>query len=385
MENDESSLPSSGFELPPSRLRRRQQFVLPADPSEQASALHALSLKVTPALDYYGFSFLAAVTLTIGLIFNLDAFLIVAALLSPFMAPLLGLSLSTLIGSIRFFLRSLAAFTISGAVFFLCGMIGGWIEKGIHPSIHVSPLATPLLSWPNFLLVTLGTATSVYFIVHTHDQKPLVASVAIAFALFTPLGSAGFGLTSGADHLFPEGLIVFVVFSAWSALVGLIVLLITGLRPRSVFGFSLTASIILCVVIALLLTSSIGTAFIAHIALPPTRTPLPTLTPTITRTPTRTPIPSSTPTATPTPAPTPTPSPTPAPLLIHATESNGAIIRINPGFDALLLTTLPNNTLVYSLHEIRLVDTYEWLHIRLTDGRDGWILKSLIIAPTPSQ
>jgi hypothetical protein len=295
------------------------------------------------------------------------------------------LSLSTLIGSTRFFLKSLAAFLLGGLIFFICGLLGGLVEKAIHHPAQAPLLAIPLLSWPNFILVTLGMAACIYFVVHTHDQKPLVASVAISFAILIPFGSAGFGLTSGVDHLFPEGLIVFAVFLAWSTLVGLITLLFTGLRPRTVFGYSLSASIILSVVLAAFLTSGIGGAFIARIALPPTRTPLPSLTPTITNTPTRTLTPSNTPPASATPTFTPTITPTPAPMLIHASESNGAIIRTNPGFDSLLLTTLPNNTLVYSLNEIRLVDISEWLHVRLSDGREGWILISLVVTPTPSQ
>jgi hypothetical protein len=386
MENDENnSLPTSGFELPPTRKRRRQQFVLPSDPSEQANALHELSLKVTPALEYYGFSLLAGVVLASGLILNLDILLILAALLAPFMAPLLGLSLSTLIGSTRFFLKSLAAFLVSSLIFFLCGLVAGVIEKAIRHPAQVPLLAIPLLSWPNILLITLGTAFSVYLVVHTKDQKPLVASVAIAFTILIPIGSAGFGLTSGVSHLFPDGLIVFLVFLAWSALVGLITLLITGLRPRTVFGYSLSASIILCVVVAVLLSSGIGSAFFAHVALPPTRTPLPSLTPTITLTPTRTSTPTKTPPATATPTLTPTVTPTLAPMVIHAPFANGVIVRVTPGFDGLVLTTLSNGTLVYSLNEIHLVEADEWMNIRLMDGRDGWILISLLITPTPPQ
>ena len=386
MENDENnSLPTSGFELPPARKRRRQQFVLPSDPSEQASAMHELSLKVTPALEYYGYSLLAGAVLTVGLIFNLDVLLVIAALLAPFMAPLLGLSLSTLIGSTRFFFKSLAAFLLSGLIFFFCGAVGGVIEKAIHHPAQAPLLAIPFLTWPTILLITLGTAASVYFVVHTKDQKPLVASVAITYAILIPIGSAGFGLTSGVSHLFPDGLVVFLVLLAWSALVGLITLLITGLRPRTVFGYSLSASIILIVVIAIFLTSGIGSAFIAHIALPPTRTPLPSVTPTVTLTPTRTLTPTKTLPATATPTFTPTHTPTPSPLIIHAIESNAAIIRAAPGFDALWIPTLPNNTVVYYLNENRLVDNSEWLHIRLMDGRDGWILITLVITATPPQ
>jgi hypothetical protein len=386
MENDENNtLPTSGFELPPARKRRRQQFVLPSDPSEQANALHELSLKVTPALEYYGFSLLAGITLSIGLIFNLDALVVLAALLAPFMAPLLGLSLSTLIGSTRFFLKSLAAFLLGGVIIFLCGVVGGLINKAIHPLTKISLLVTPILSWPNILLLTLGTATSIYFVVHTKDQKPLVASVAIAFVIIIPIGVAGFGLTSGVNHLFPDGLIVFLIYLAWSAIVGLITLLITGLRPRTVFGYSLSASIILCVVVAFLLTSGIGSAFIGHIALPPTHTPSPTFTPTVTLTPTPTLTPTKTPPATATPTLTPTITPTMSTLVIHASQANGVIVRAMPGFDGFVLTTLNNGTAVFSLNEIHLVDTSEWLHIRLPDGREGWILSSLVITPTPPQ
>jgi SH3-like domain-containing protein len=40
---------------------------------------------------------------------------------------------------------------------------------------------------------------------------------------------------------------------------------------------------------------------------------------------------------------------------------------------------------VYSLNEIHLVEADEWMNIRLMDGRDGWILISLLITPTPPQ
>jgi uncharacterized membrane protein len=386
MENDENNtLPTSGFELPPARKRRRQQFVLPSDPSEQANALHELSLKVTPALEYYGFSFLAGITLAVGLIFNLDPLVVLAALLAPFMAPLLGLSLSTFIGSTRFFLKSLAAFLLGGVIIFLCGVMGGSIAKAIHPTAQASSFVLPVLSWLNALMLTLGTATSIYFVVHTKDQKPLVASVAIAFVIIIPIGVAGFGLTSGVSHLFPDGLVLFLIYLAWSALVGLITLLITGLRPRTVFGYSLSASIILCVVVAVLLTSGIGSAFIGQVALPPTHTPTPTITPTITLTPTRTLAPTRTPPATATLTITPTITPTLSTLVIRAPQANGVIVRVTPGFDGFVLTTLSNGTAVFTLNEIRLVDTSEWLHIRLTDGRDGWILSSLVITPTPPQ
>jgi len=72
-------------------------------------------------------------------------------------------------------------------------------------------------------------------------------------------------------------------------------------------------------------------------------------------------------------------------MVIHAPFANGVIVRVTPGFDGLVLTTLSNGTLVYSLNEIRLVEADEWMNIRLMDGRDGWILISLVITPTPSQ
>ena len=45
-------------------------------------------------------------------------------------------------------------------------------------------------------------------------------SAALAYELYVPLALAGFGLGSQVPHLWPDGLVVFALHLAWSALLG---------------------------------------------------------------------------------------------------------------------------------------------------------------------
>ena len=76
-------------------------------------------------------------------------------------------------------------------------------------------------------------------------QKPLVASVAVAYELLLPLGAAGIGLTSGLPGLWLDGLLAFLVHLAWAVVVGLVLLLGFGLYPKNIFGKILTGAVII--------------------------------------------------------------------------------------------------------------------------------------------
>jgi SH3-like domain-containing protein len=65
-------------------------------------------------------------------------------------------------------------------------------------------------------------------------------------------------------------------------------------------------------------------------------------------------------------------------------ESDGAKVRIQPDFNAPLLTTMFNGYLVYVLPETVDNGNTTWVHIRLTDGREGWIVRSLLATATPA-
>jgi carbohydrate-binding DOMON domain-containing protein len=120
------------------------------------------------------------------------------------------------------------------------------------------------------------------------------------------------------------------------------------------------------------------TATFTYTPVPPTSTATytpvpPTLTPTLTLTPTRTPI------------PTETLTPTPVPVYARIQPPTGALIRSEPGFSApILYPGIMQGILVQLLGNSQDVDGYTWIQIRVVeDGREGWILQSLLLIATP--
>ncbi len=91
----------------------------------------------------------------------------------------------------------------------------------------------------------------------TH-QRPLVSSVAMAYALFLPLGAAGYGLTSGAPLPWYNGMVVFLIGLAVAALLGAITLVILGLRPLNGLSYLFTGAYMTIVVTALVIWLSGG-------------------------------------------------------------------------------------------------------------------------------
>jgi hypothetical protein len=169
-----------------------------------------------------------------------------------------------------------------------------------------------------------------------------------------------------------------------------------GLHPASVFGYTLSGTVLLLGIILLMGISGVGAAIGAQIGLPMPPTPTSTVTPTHTlppptSTPTLTPPP---PTATPTLAPSLTPrptatitlSPTTEPIFatIQAQTGNppGAVIRAEPG--GRVLQTYLNGTLLQVLPEVITQNGSTWVKVVVvSDGNIGWILNELILIQNP--
>jgi uncharacterized hydrophobic protein (TIGR00271 family) len=114
--------------------------------------------------------------------------------------------------------------------------------------------------------------------------------------------------------------------------------------------------------------------------LPPTRTPTPTVTSTGLPTTTKTPMPTSTPTRTLTPTTSPTLTPTAVLAYIANTGGKGVYIFDIP--QGVIIKALPDGWPVYILDHRTVVNSVEWLEIRLLDGQVGWVPSMyLIIRP----
>ncbi len=383
---DNSPIPDSGFELPPPRIRRRDRITLPASSDERSALFQSLDKKVTPTVEFFIFALLSAILL--GTAFYLDSFTLVllAMLVAPFMSPVLGISLSAILGSWKMFLRSAGAFLVGSLIVFGINAFSGWLSRLFHHPASTIAATHLSLNIIDPIVLVLGVLFTMYFLTHNNTQRPLIPSIAISYGLLLPLAAAGFGITSGAFQFPLHGLFLFVLHLTLAICIGIIALVVARLTPAKSLIQSPIASLLLIGLFILIFTGLViaasrtpslyPSANVNAVVITPTATSTPQP-PRITQTSTRTVIPSLTPTA------TSTLTPTPSIFIIHAIETNGVIVRTQPDINADYLTTLFNGVSVLALPDPVQKDGKTWIHIRLADGREGWILNTLLITPTP--
>ena len=340
--------------LPPARRRRARRLLAPLEADERAAYLDELAHLTSPTFDFFLFSILAGLVLSLGLLLDTPALLLLGALLAPFMAPVVGLSFGTVTGSVRTFAINAIGLLIGSLMVFAAGFLVGLISLVWNPGNMSQAHLHAQISWSNFTVLAVGAILTAAAMVH-RKHSAAVPSVALAYQLYIPLAIAGFGLSSGIPNLFPDGLVIFALHLSWAALLGAFTFALLGFRPLTLFGYTLGAAVTLVGIIVVLGISGAGAVVGTKVGLP---TPVPSATPTLTPvppTPTRTltpvppsPTPTATVTSTVTPQPTPTLSPTPTPVYayIYATTGNppGAKIRSEPG--GTVIRSYLNNTLV---------------------------------------
>lgn len=391
-------LPDENASLPPARRRRLRRTI--SSDSDQADVLRELSHRTVPSFDFFLFSMLAGIVLGVALLMDSPALVILAALLAPFMAPMIGISLGSITGAMGFLMQSLGSMTIGSLIVFLCGTVAGWAVNLLPYRVYQQPVYHSHFTWPDFLLLSLGAGLTAYLIARSPTQKPLVTSVAIAYGIYLPVGTAGFGLSSGIASLWPEGLVLFFVHLVWAALVGTVVFWLLKLRPQTASGYLLSAAYAVVGIAAVLLMSGQPAPPPAVSQAQPTEgvtagieteewTPTPSAT--LTRSATPSPIPfTATPTRTRTLVPTHTvtmtitPEPTPVWARINAEEGNGALIREKPNYEAEVVQSILNGSLVEVLNEVQTNGSVAWVKVRTVNGKEGWIVRALLRTATPA-
>lgn len=400
-------IPMPEEELPPARRRRMRRMVLPEDGDEQSARLDELGKRAVPGAEFYLSALLAGLVAGLGFWLDSPALVIFAVLLVPFMGPLMGLAVATVAGSVRFLLRSLGSLMIAGVIFLLTGTLAGWGARLFPPASLIQAGYHTRFTWPDAALLTVGVVVTLVLMNRSPSQRPLVSSVAVAYTVFLPLSAAGFGLTSGVLPGWEMGLAVFLAYLVWGALCGTLTLVFLGLRPLRFLSYALTGGYtLLCVAgglvyflssdgavrppptlgVALPLVletqtqpspaNGAGEGGFTPLATVPSETPRPTVT--LTSTATHTLVPTRTPTVTLTPAPTPVYA------RINARGGNGAFIRAEPRYDALIVVSMLNGNVVEVLEDVTVNEGVTWVKVRTADGKEGWIVRELLATATPA-
>ncbi len=385
--------PDDPENLPPARRRRARRILAPLEADEQAKLLDLVARRAAPSVDFFLFSFVAGLVMSSGILFNEPALFVLGASLAPLMAPLVGISLGTVIGSFPYFLKSLAGLLIGSLLAFSSGWLAAYASTNWLSFEFKQLYNQALLSWTDSIVLAVSAVLTTLAIARSSqkDTIPRLAlpSVALTYELYLPLVTAGFGFGIGATRLVFDGLVVFAVHLAFAVILGALTLAILGFRPLTLFGYTLGAVIGMLCVIMFIGISGFGAVYGAKIGLP---TPIPSSTPTVTPTATETPTPvpptptftaTFTPTATSTPTKTATPTATPVFVVVRSPD--GARFRVEPGGST--AGFIADNTVLVLLPDSQIeTDGATWVAVLLPDGQQGWILLSLIenITPTPT-
>jgi uncharacterized membrane protein len=380
--------------MPPARRRRARRLLAPLDADERTVVLEQLRHRTSATFDFYLFSLFSALIFGLGLLLNAPALLVLGTVFAPLLVPVVGLSFGTVIGSIKFFGRSLVALTIASLLVFIMGLVIGVLGRALMPLPLSLAYVQAELSLINFLVLTVGAVFTTATMAHP-ERSPAAPNIALVYTLYLPLVVAGFGLGSGAPHLFPDGLVVFAIHLAWGVLLGAIILAIVGFRPMTFIGYTMGAVVTL-MSIALMFGVGAYSTTLGWFGTPlAVATYTPTATSTLTPVPpsptsTLTPVPPTltpTVTLTPTLSPTPTQTFTPSPVPVYAriAPPEGGVLRSAPGFDAAIINPgMMQGVLVKLLEESQEVNGFTWVKVLVVeDGREGWVLQSLLSIATP--
>jgi len=397
---------NTGAPHPPRRRRATRRDSIPHDTVGQAAFLFDLSRRAYPSFELFVFALACGAILGLGFLLNSQAVLLLGILVTPLMTPWVGFLLALLTGSPRFLFETFMALLISAAIVFICGLMSGFAARLFLPMTLGDVYSHSHLWIPELVVLVIGAVTLVWSFVRS-ENKPFLPSIIIAYAFYLPVSAGGFGLGSGLEGIFPQGLLVFATHFALAGVIGLITLFALKLRP-SAWGIFFSAAALalfawtLLVLMGPILPSNNDSGTLS------TSTPgaLPSLTPSLSATTTSSPRPvtaTSSPTVdsatndTPIPLtlevtlpPTETPTITmtiePAPVFgtVKASEGGGANLRQEP--NGKIIMVVSNGTILQVLPEFQVVNKIAWIHVlvkRSGQSYEGWMLESTVAYATP--
>ena len=370
------------------RRRRARRMLTQLRADERETFLEDLAQIVSPNISFFIFALLAGLLIGVGFRFEQRALLFAGALLAHQMGPLMGLALSAVSGSLRFFLRMLASFTIAGLLLAITAGLSGALGTGPETPFLLANGHTTL-SLVDFGLVMLGAGLLAYSLAREERLAPLPGA-AVAYELFLPLGAAAIGLMRAEPELWQGAALTFALHLAWAIVIAVGVLAALGFRPLTGASHSLVAAMALMGLVVILSALGLGASVMAILPTPPptpTATATPPPTATITNTPTITPTPTATGTPTKTPTATMTPTPTPQLAFVTNTRGTGAVVRVTPDPLGAHVGFVEEGTFILLLSGPETVQDAAWWYIRFTTKLDetleGWLLGEYISTTLP--
>ena len=307
------------------RKRYKKRGLYEDPKGERQIFQNELSHKLIPSLGDYLLALAAGICAGIALMLNADPLWILSAALIPFCGPFIGIALSCVTGSLRFFGKSLGKHLLTLLLFWAGSMLSVLILKGSHTPHEAA--AAFFASYNTFAILSVALCTVICVIqLRQNDMLSLGSfSSAVTIFLMAPLTVAGWAFVSGERHLILPSLQTGFVYSLIALMLAVITLIL--MRAANVNVGSILLSLIILVLGICMTAEGFGLfGFSLNKSFGEKQAELLKNINLVTYTPTNTPTatPTNTPTLTPTNTDTPTPTFTNTPVTPTATATNTA-------------------------------------------------------------
>ncbi len=252
--------PSQEFVSARARRRRAQRRTsFPTDEEGRAALFTHLARRAYPSYELFVFSLVSGAILGLGYFLDSEALLIFGILVAPLMTSWIGISLTAIAGSLRFFLQTLFAVFLSYLIIFLSGWLAGFASRAAAPRVFNEAFLHSRLWWPDIVVLTIGAVILTVSFVRS-EQRPYLPSALLTYGLFLPLSAAGFGLGSGvgANEIWPQALYVFLVHFSWATLFCLISLFFLRFYPTNAGGIIFTGLVFLLLIVVIASLTGFG-------------------------------------------------------------------------------------------------------------------------------
>jgi hypothetical protein len=384
------SKPDGVYRAPNPQVRYVRKMIRNSSPTEKRAFVDDLIKRSQVEPRYFAQLALGLLLLLVGIIAKLPLLILIAAITSPVLNPIIGLVTAAARPSGQHLMKSLFYLVITFLLFF--GV--GWLAKTFLPSLKegIDTLQTfaSTYSWLEWLILAVTSVVAVFLFLYRENIPSVASSTVLVYLIFIPITLAGLLLAQGETSLAQCALllggsrlfvsIIIMIFTIW----------IMGFPPRHALGW-LTFSLVIIVGALLVNEMSGKPLFLSQLTSEPTPaqeivvpslepTAMPTKEPTTTAQPTASPTPKAT--ATKMPDPTPTQEVkqnTPQIRQAKVVSESGVMIRESPSTSSLILAYLNNGEYVTLLGEQESAQGILWEKVQLDDGTVGWASSQYLV------
>lgn len=378
--------PDSLHRAPRSQSQQVRKVLANAGPRQFQDFIDDLIRRNQLNLNSFWQLLISLALLAAGLIADLPLLVLLSAVTAPVLNPMIGLVLSAIKPSGRYFIKAFLYLLITAAAFFGTG----WLINLVSPSTISATQITGFFAlkdgWLEWGVLALTAIISVYLFLYRPGGPSVVTSTVLAYLLFIPIAMAGLHYAQGDQ----AAAINLLILCGARFLISILVLLITtwvfGFSPKGTLGWLVLVIVVIASALAIFELRFNQFSFslpeaqpVRVVAAAPTEKPVePTKIP-----PTKTVVPTQIPQTIITVQATPTTVSTPTTEFAQVNSESGVVVRESPSTQAAIVTYINNGLQVTLLGEKVNDKGMDWEKIIAPDGKEGWVAARFLSVVKP--